>query len=120
MLDGQSGQYWLKNLDRVISSLGGELIVQNAILKEHMNWKDYDYTVLDEGLIPDITKTIKEIHDKNPILKVIVVSAAPRWDQAREVMLAGAAHYMRKDPDINNLTKILSTFLKASETDVHP
>lgn len=112
LLDGQSGKYWLKTLDSAITSLGGELIVRNIMLKERLDWGEYDYVILDAGTVAIIPEAIKEIREKNQSIKAIVVSAAPRWDQAREAILAGAVDYVRKESDIRYLTEALSKVLK--------
>jgi DNA-binding NarL/FixJ family response regulator len=112
LLDGQSGQSWIKALKKIVSSLGYDLVISSVKNKDHIPWPDFDLIIVDAGSISDLTATIKMILEKDPVAKIIVFTPTPKYKQAREVMLAGSADYIRKSHDERYLhealTKILS------------
>jgi len=99
LLDGRDDHHWLRVLQGAASGLDGALEVVSEAEREHIRWRDYDLIILDAGVVSDLVSTIHWIHLQDSGACVVVLSSAPTWKQAREVMLAGAMDYARKSLD---------------------
>lgn len=64
----------------------------------------YDMIVLDYSAAADGPETLSELRRLKPAPPILVVSASPTWQQAKEVLLAGAADYMPKSLDVDELS----------------
>jgi DNA-binding response OmpR family regulator len=106
LLDGRDDQHWLRALQRAASALDGTLDVVDEAEREHIRWGNYDLIILDAGVVSDLVSMIHWIHLQDSEAHVVVLSSAPTWKQAREVMLAGAMDYARKSL---NREHVLST-----------
>jgi DNA-binding NarL/FixJ family response regulator len=106
LLDGRDDHHWLRALQEAASALDRALEVVSEAEREHIRWRDYDLIILDAGVVSDLVSTIHWIHLQDSGARVVVLSSAPTWKQAREVMLAGAMDYARKSL---NREHILST-----------
>jgi DNA-binding NtrC family response regulator len=99
LLDGQRDCLWLEALGEATSALDITLEIASRASMEHIPWHDYDLIILDAGAISDVLSTISWIHAQDSGAGVVILSPAPTWKQAREVMLAGAVDYARKSLD---------------------
>ena len=109
LLNGRSDHYWLEVLQRAASALDRVLEIVSEAKMEHIPWRDYDLIILNAGVISDLLSTISWIRSQNSGARVVVLSPAPTWEQAREVMLVGAIDYAPKSLDREY---ILSTLKK--------
>lgn len=99
LVNGKSGQHWLKTLNRVMSLLERDLEIANVFDKEQIFWRDYDLIILDASIVKDLVSTIKEICSQHAQARILVFSSAPDWKEARDVILAGAVDYTKKISD---------------------
>ena len=107
LLDGQDDHHWLRALMGAASALDRALEVASEAEREHIPWRDYDLIILDAGVVSDLVSTIHWIHLQDSEARVVVLSSAPTWKQAREVMLAGAIDYTRKSLDREHILSTL-------------
>jgi DNA-binding response OmpR family regulator len=70
---------------------------------ERLQQKVYDLIVLDYSAMGNALETLSEFRQREPATPIIVVSASPTWQQAKEVLSAGAADYMPKSLDVEEL-----------------
>ncbi len=102
---GQSDHQWVKNLRLIGHNLG-----KSSVLVSHENfpniYQDCELFILDTGAVADdLISIIKRIRSSNAKARIVVVSPAPHWKEARETLLAGASDYRRKIDDKGNNNK---------------
>jgi DNA-binding NarL/FixJ family response regulator len=71
----------------------------------HLDLTKYVLIVLEAIAQEDITNFIERIRDANPDAKIVVFSAAPHWEEAKKVLLAGASDYIEPSLDEDNLRR---------------
>lgn len=77
--------------------------------------KQPDLVILDL-MLPRVDggKVLRTIQDENPSQQVIVLTAFDSPDKHQELMLAGAAEFLGKPVDVNNLLEVCDRILKES------
>lgn len=71
----------------------------------------YDTVILDysaDGVAPE---TLRELRQLRPDTPILVVSASPTWQQAREVLAAGGIDYVPKSLDADALRELMEEIL---------
>lgn len=58
----------------------------------------------------DLVSLVKEIHQQFENVPIVVASASPNWEQARDVFHAGAADYVKRTTDVQNLIQLLKNY----------
>lgn len=61
-----------------------------------------------------ITAYVSQLHNSQPDLPILVVTASPTWRHARSIFLAGAADYIRKSLDIDRILAICKELLPST------
>lgn len=101
---------WAKELAAILHSLG-ELSILQA--------QDFSVTQLPDGCelvivdaaIEFVSSLIAQVHEYNPCQRVIVMTASPNWELAREALGAGAMDYLSKNLPpaeiLNNIRAVL-------------
>lgn len=107
LLDGHDDLRWLSVLQDVVSTLPGSVELGSVTDIQDVRWSDYDLVLLDAGACSDLVSAIGAIHAQDPSARVVVLSAAPTWKEARELMPAGAVDYARKSLDREDLLATL-------------
>jgi DNA-binding NtrC family response regulator len=107
LLDGHDDLRWLSVLRDVVSTLRGSVELGSVTDIQDVGWGDYDLVLLDAGACSGLVSAIRAIHAQDPGARVVMLSAAPTWKEARELMTAGAVDYARKSLDREDLLATL-------------
>lgn len=98
---------WSAVLDQTIASLGdldtsreGESIYGPDLCQ-------YDIVFVDAGGVTDAAACVTALRQRCEQLRIIVVTASPTWQHARDLLQAGATDYIRKSSQVGELQHII-------------
>ena len=74
----------------------------------------YALVVLDVWATPDIADSISSIRQLQPNARIVVASAGPTWELAREAYDAGAVDFIVKPLDMQELRAMFARALRAT------
>lgn len=98
---------WEECLRRALAELNRHLVLTTEATADEVSWAEHDLILIDAGAVGDLTRAISQIRARNPEARVIVFSSSPSWEQAREVMLAGAIDYAPKEFRHSNIVEVI-------------
>lgn len=75
---------------------------------------DYEMIIIDAGAVADVTALIAELREASASVPIVVATASPRWQTAKDVLLTGANDYIRKTLDPVKLRANLQDVLTRS------
>lgn len=75
---------------------------------------DYSVVILDAGAAVDPAALVAALRRAAPSVPLVVVTASPTWQSAKEVFMAGANDYIRKSHDAPALAATLKEVLGKS------
>ena len=116
LVNGSADHPWIELLRRVVFNLGKSLTVIDQQRWKEVPLQDYELIVLDASAVANPTSMIHEIRSWDPRARILVVTPAPHWKQARETLLAGAIDYVRKIED----KAMIESFLRRLPLQRHP
>ena len=93
------GSAWITLVRKRLSSLGSMETVLPSEALEQVSKTDYRMIVVDAGGIEDMRTFIASLRDLAPSASIVVATASPTWQSAKEVFLTGADDYIRKSLD---------------------
>jgi len=111
LLGGPEDRTWEEYLRKAVEDLDRELTLATETPFNEVPWSDYDLVILDDGIAGDFAQMISQIHARNPEARIILFSSSPSWEQAREVMLAGAVDYAPKELRHNYILGVIKRAL---------
>lgn len=98
----------LKSLGKLHFASGQEALIQ-------LKTQDYDLIVIDATTIgSNIAALVSKLHQERPNIPILVATTSPTWQRARQVFLAGAADYIRKSFDKEQILANCQEILKRS------
>jgi len=106
-----SSSQWSSILRRALSPLGELRIASEADAPREIARKSYDAIILDAGAVRDVNTLTSLLRQGHPHARVIVATASPTWRRAREALRAGAADYIRKSLDEQELQAAIQAAL---------
>jgi len=99
--------YWYQLLEEALAPLGSLNIVSEEEMDLLPLKRNYDVIIADATTANDVPLLVTCLRARFPEAKIVVVSASPTWQRARQAFLAGATEYIRKS---SNKEETLSTF----------
>jgi DNA-binding NarL/FixJ family response regulator len=87
---------WPLVLERALSTLGKLTVVSEERTHQELSQQRYDVIIIDAGAVQDAASLVSRLRDVQPASRVIVATASPTWQRAREMLKAGASDYIRK------------------------
>lgn len=75
---------------------------------------DYQMIIIDAGAVEDTPSLIVALHEAAPSVPIVVATASPTWQSAKEVFMTGANDYIRKSLDASTLSATLKEILSRS------
>ena len=72
-------------------------------LQWHEPKASYDVIIIDAGTVSNAVTLVASLQSQQPEARIVVATASPTWQRAREVLQAGAADYIRKSLDKDQL-----------------
>ncbi len=96
-IDFNRDKRWEAIIQKSTEKLGGLLeVLRDDEIEDLLCWSQYTLVLIDASLIKDLPKKISTIRNKSSTIKIIVLSPAPAYEQAKEVLKAGATDYRLK------------------------
>jgi DNA-binding response OmpR family regulator len=105
---------WYKVLQQAFASQGEVYQTTLAKLNDAAARRRYDLIVVDTMDLPrdQIRPTIYRLKKQLIVSCVVLVSASPIWEQAREALKAGASDYITKSYDPDRVARYLMPYLQ--------
>lgn len=90
-------------LEAILKHLGSVRIATSAEAIKLVKANDFQAILLDASVVGDVGMLVSRIRLLKPLTNVIVLTAAPAWDLAREAFMCGATDYVVKSLDEKHL-----------------
>jgi DNA-binding response OmpR family regulator len=103
---------WPLILQRALSPLGKLHIVPEEEAVQAVIQGHYDVIIIDAGAVRDTTGLVSRLRAQRSEVCIVVATASPTWQRAREALQAGAADYIRKSLDEKELCSKIQAVLK--------
>jgi DNA-binding response OmpR family regulator len=108
----QKDSQWSLILQQALSALGmletvPEEAAVDAVIQEH-----YDVVIIDAGSVEDVILLVSRLRVQRPQLRVVVATASPTWQRARQAFRAGSVDYIRKSWDEGELRSKIEAVLE--------
>jgi DNA-binding response OmpR family regulator len=103
---------WPLALQQALFPLGKLTIVPEEEAAQTVAQGPCDLVIIDAGHVRDAFELTSQLRTRQPGLRVIVATASPTWQRAREAMKAGAADYIRKSLDEKGLRARIEAVLE--------
>ena len=103
---------WPLVLERALSSLGKLAVVSEESAGQLLAKNLYDVIIVDAGAVQDTLDLVSRLRTGQPHAQIIVATASPTWQRAREILQAGATDYIRKSQDEKKLLSDIQTTLE--------
>lgn len=108
IIDPGNDRRWVEVTRNAADKLGRGLEVVSGPESDSIALRrDYALVVLDASFVSDSPRTVAAICSRNPSVHLMVFSPAPQWQEAKEVILAGAADYELKSSREEHILLIL-------------
>ena len=115
VVSNKSQSEWLFAVTKALESLGNVRIMSENDALEQITASSPALVITDASAIEEnLAAYVSQLHNSQPDLPIIVVTASPTWRRARSLFLAGAADYIRKSFDINKIIAICKEALPHS------
>ena len=113
LISDAADDHWNQVLREALAVLGPLQIVSEREAAAFLQVHAYDTVIVDAGAVSSAPKElIRQIRELHPGARVVVVTASPHWKIAKAVIRAGAADYVEKTL---NREEILASFGKTLE-----
>lgn len=105
---------WAKTIGEELQALGELDTVSGSEALEQISKEDYRLIIIDGGAIDDMPEFITALRGAAPSASIVVATASPTWQSAKEVFLTGADDYIRKSLDAASVGATLREILSRS------
>lgn len=119
LLIGNPKQHWRKTIQEAIAPFGDMDVCSESQSGALVDKNDYDLVIMDATSVEHLESLITHIHRVSPDSRIVVATAAPTWQNARDAFRNGAIDYIRKYSERDRLSKfLLETLEKPSYPEV--
>jgi DNA-binding response OmpR family regulator len=105
---------WPLILEQALLPLGPLRLVSEQVALWAISEDDYDVIIIDSGAVDDPVGLVSHLRERRPETRIIVATASPTWQRARDVLQAGADDYIRKSLDKEQLQTKIRAVVEAS------
>jgi DNA-binding NtrC family response regulator len=106
LLVGDTGDRFLQEtLEEILKHLGGMRVTTGERAIELVKATDFQAILVDATAIRDFGMLVSQIRLVKPGLNIIVLTASPTWELAREAFMCGATDYVVKSLDRDHLAR---------------
>ena len=102
---------WSMDLTDALKSLFQVKTITEMELEEAVSMPVCSLIVVDAAYVSDAASLVSTLRGGNSEVPIVVVTASPTWNQAREAFLAGASDYIYKTAEASKLTPVLERFV---------
>ena len=99
LINGALDQYWAKVLREALGPYGPLSVKLEADSIEPIISGQYQLVIVDEAATDNVSLLVARIRAQRPEIGIVVATASPAWDKAREAFQSGATDYIRKTFD---------------------
>jgi DNA-binding response OmpR family regulator len=103
---------WSQVLRQALHSLGKLHTVSEKEAVQAITQRHYDVVIVDAGAIGDVASLVALLRSKQRRMRIVVATASPTWQRAREILQAGAVDYIRKSLNMKELRSKIQTVVK--------
>ena len=97
LVSDSADDHWTQVLQETLTALGPLQIISEGELAAYLHKHAYDAVIVDAGAVSSAPESlVLRIRELVPSAMVIVVTASPHWKIAKAVIQAGAADYVEK------------------------
>lgn len=114
LIGNQPDLAWTATLKEALQPLGQLYFASAADAIRRVEEQAFDMVVIDAGTVDQVADFVRPLRMAGPALLIVVVTASPTWQRARQVILAGANDYIRKSSDAETLLKTFKGILSES------
>ena len=90
---------WATLLETKLNELGAVDLIRIDEFLERMQDQQYDVVIMDASTVENVHAIVRQAHRLRPRLPIMIASASPTWEDARQAFLAGATDYVRRSMD---------------------
>lgn len=105
LISNHAGSAWTSILNSALAPLGDLDVIQCKNVPDKTPDPKYDLVIIDATGLDKVTELVEFLHEDKPAIPIVVATASPTWDIARDVFLAGASDYVHKSVDEAALRK---------------
>ncbi len=105
---------WSATVRAVLMGIAVAETCPDSEARELVAENDYEMIIIDAGAVADVTALIAELREASASVPIVVATASPRWQTAKDVLLTGANDYIRKTLDPVKLRANLQDVLTRS------
>lgn len=102
---------WPLIVEQAVSSMGTFQVASEQEVIIGTSGGNYDVIIIDAGTVSNPVTLVASLRSRQPEARIVVATASPTWQRAREVLQAGAADYIRKSLDKDQLKAKIQTLL---------
>jgi DNA-binding NarL/FixJ family response regulator len=106
--------HWPLVLERALSSLGKLIVISEEQVNQTLTERGYDVIIIDAGAVENAAALVSCLRLKRPESRIIVATASPTWQRAREMLKAGASDYIRKSQNEKKLQGEIQAVLEGA------
>jgi DNA-binding response OmpR family regulator len=87
---------WLSVLQNALAPLGELMVLSEEEVVDTVTEISFSVIIIDAGAVYDAALLTRRLRVIKPEGRIMVVTASPTWEYARQTLQAGAADYIRK------------------------
>jgi DNA-binding NtrC family response regulator len=103
LITKNAGAQWTQTVEKAVASLGTLDVWPDSELDRLIGHVHHHLIIVDASSIVKFTPLVERLHDLLPQTYLIVATASPTWQRARDALKAGASDYIRKTMDAKEL-----------------
>jgi DNA-binding NtrC family response regulator len=112
---------WPRILEQALSPLGQvETVSEQDAAERLVQYECGAVVIIDAAAVEEVPALVSRLRDRCPGSRIIVATASPTWQRARDAFQAGATDYIRKSWDSQRLlAAIKGHVLQKTGTEKH-
>jgi DNA-binding response OmpR family regulator len=115
LIDGTSDEHWHTVFANALIPLGLLRTGTEDEAVQLVHSDSYDVIFLDASAIQKLTALVRALRAVQAGTPILVLTASPTWDLARELFRAGATDYLRKSLNPESLRAMASAALSRTK-----
>ena len=90
---------WSMSVREALAAQGPTDVLSEGQAVERVADENYRMIIIDAGAVPDLAALITKLRQRSPAVPIVVATASPTWQTAKEVLMTGANDCIRKSAD---------------------
>ena len=104
---------WPRILEQALSPLGKvEAVSEQDAAERLAQYECGAIVIIDAAAVEEVPALVSRLRDRCPESRIVVATASPTWQRARDVFQAGAVDYIRKPWDSQELLAAIKGVLR--------